>query len=60
MTRVKFVISHQSVSADPSFASQTGRFEVRLLLVKIKSDCFVRSSFFGFVFVADKSFVRCP
>ena len=33
-------VCHQSlVTFDPSFVSQIGRFEVRLLLVKIKSVC---------------------
>ena len=46
------------VSFDPSFVSQIGRFEVRLLLVK-KLSRSVRSPFVGFVFVSDKSLVRC-
>ena len=52
-------VCHQSlVSFDPSFVSQIGQLEVCLLLVKKLSQS-VRSLFVGFVFVSDKSFVRC-
>ena len=45
---------HQSlVGFDPSFVSQIGRFEVRVLLVKISRS--VGSLFVGFVFVLGKS-----